>query len=827
MSVLWALVSTGSSQSEKPARVDFSREVLPILSENCFFCHGPDANRRKAKLRLDDEANAKLDREDGAVIVPRHSGKSLIMQRLESTDPEEVMPPPATHKKLSARQVGLIKRWIDEGAVWGKHWAFTPIRRPAIPKLKLSGAPVSHPIDAFVLQRLRDEKLGFSAPAEKTTLIRRITLDLTGLPPTLEEVEAFLRDTSVEAYEKVVDRLLASPAYGERMAWDWMEIARYADSNGYQGDSDRTMWPWRDWVVKAFNSNLPYDQFTLWQLAGDLLSDAQEDQKLATAFCRNHPINGEGGRIAEENRVDYVMDMTETTATTWLGLTFACTRCHDHKFDPLTRQDYFGLFAFFNRTPVDGGGGDPQTKPLLELLTPDQRARLTQLETNVLVAAAKLDQTELDAFPRETGKPASESSGASPLPEDVKGILKKTVHQRDQGNLETLEQHFEKTLTNYVVLARELRQALSARDTYSRQIPRVMVMADLEKPRPTFILEKGLYNKPGAEIKPGTPAILPAYTGPPPTNRLDLARWLVAPENPLPARVTVNRLWQMFFGVGLAKAAEDFGVKGEFPVHPELLDYLAAELRDSGWDVKQLVRLIVTSRTYRQSSKTTETLRQHDPDNRLLARGARFRMPSWMLRDQALAASGLLVRKLGGPPVKSYQPAGVWEETTFGKKKYKQDHGEALYRRSLYIFWRRIIGPTEFFDTPSRMTCTVKPTRNNSPLHALTTLNDTTYVEAARQLAQRIMTSANSPQQRAALAFRLVLARTPQRHEQQLLLEGWERAQTQFARDLENARNLLTVGESPADTGLDPVEHAAWTVACLIVLNLDEALTKE
>ena len=666
-----------------------------------------------------------------------------------------------------------------------------------------------------------------SPPAEKATLIRRVTLDLTGLPPTPQEVDAFLKDTSTNAYEKVVDRLLASPAYGERMAWDWMEVARYADSNGYQGDADRTMWPWRDWVIKAFNSNMPYDKFTILQLAGDLVPNATEEDKLATAFCRNHPINGEGGRIAEESRVDYGMDMTETTGTTWLGLTFNCTRCHDHKFDPLTRRDYYAMFAFFNQTPVDGGGGNPQTPPILEIGTPEQRTKMAELEKRFRAAALRVENAEKKLFPRPEKKKVSESPVVKEFTPEIKTLLDKAAGRLSETDAETLAKEFEKTQPDYAKDLRETKEALKARTGFSKNVPKVMVMEEMKSPRKTFVLDKGLYSKPVEEISAATPAKLPALPENASRNRLGLAQWIVSAENPLTSRVTVNRFWQMFFGNGLVKTSEDFGTKGELPSHPELLDWLASEFRESGWDVKKLVRLIVTSGTYRQSSRVTSDLHERDPENRLLSRGPRFRMPSWMLRDQALAASGLLVKKIGGAPVKPYQPAGVWEEATFGNKKYKQDEGDALYRRSLYTFWRRIIGPTLFFDTPSRMTCNVKPTRNNTPLHALTTLNDITYVEAARHLAERVMTVSSDPNVRTEKAFQLVLARKPSDEELQLLTASCRQAQTQFSSSPEDAKEFLAIGESKRNETIDPIEHAAWTATCLAILNLDETLTKE
>jgi mono/diheme cytochrome c family protein len=790
--------------------VDFDRTILPILSDNCFFCHGPDAKRRKGDLRLDEEAGARRKNPDGvAAIVPGQSARSELFRRVTSKDREDVMPPPKSNKTLSRAQIDALRKWIDSGAKWGEHWAFRPLEKPQPP------AGSRHPIDAFILARLARENLKLSPEADRVTLLRRATLDLTGLPPAPEETSAFLADRSPDAYERVVDRLLASPRFGERMAWDWMEVSRYADSNGYQGDGERTAWPWRDWIVKAFNDNLPYDQFTVWQLAGDLLPEATHDQKLATGFCRNHPINGEGGRISEENRVDYVMDMTETMGTVWLGLTLTCSRCHDHKFDPILKKDYYGLFAFFNQTPVTGGGGDPQTAPVLDLATDEQKAGLARLDAEFSVAARGAKDVEDGIIPEEL------EDGAK-----IREFLKTSPEKRSRQQLDDLAKACEKAAPEVAKAVRALRELSDRRSNARKAVARVMIMEDLTAPRKTYTLDKGLYDKRQEEVSAGVPGRLPPLEAGAPRNRLGLARWLVSSSNPLPARVTVNRFWQMLFGIGLTKTVEDFGHQGEYPVHRDLLNWLAADFRDSGWDVKRLLRLIVTSATYRQSSRVPPELLEIDPQNRLLARGPRFRLPSWMIRDQALAASGLLVGTLGGAPVKPYQPANVWEEATFGGKTYKQDHGEALYRRSLYVFWRRIIGPTMFFDTQSRSACTVKPTRTNTPLHALATLNDPAYVEAARALAGGALKESQDAA-RLDLAFRRVLARSPKDAERQVLLGGLRRLRVEFAARPDDAKKLLKVGESKRDESLDPVEHAAWTSLCLSILNLDEAVTRE
>ncbi len=819
----------------------FSRDILPILSDNCFKCHGPDEAQREADLRLDDEAGAKRNEDGIAIIAPGHSEGSELMRRL-TADESERMPPVDSNLSLTDQEIDLIRRWIDAGAEWGGHWAYEPPTRPAVPAPNSAAAPLN-PIDAFIADRLAAENLKPSPAAEKATLIRRVTLNLTGLPPTPAEVEAFVGDAAPDSYERLVERLLASPAYGERMAWDWLNAARYADSNGYQGDGERTMWPWRDWVVVAFNRNLPYDDFTRWQLAGDLLPDATFEQKLATGFLRNHMINGEGGRIPEENRVEYVFDMAETTGTVWLGLTFNCCRCHDHKFDPLLRRDYYSLFAFFNQTPVDGGGGNPQTPPVLEVPSPEQAAHRTELAAAITQARSALDAYELTFFPRDEAQTPDQSESAAAAPDNIREVLKLAAADRNRDQLRTLEQHFEPQSAEYASHLRAVREQLEARDGLEGSIPRVMVMADRPEYRQTFMLDKGLYNKTEDEVHAAFPEFLddavasapplddPSTIDPGPSThltRLDLANWLLAPENPLTARVTVNRIWQQFFGIGLVKTPEDFGVQGEKPSHPELLDWLAVEFVESGWDVKHLCRLIVTSAAYRQSSRAAPELIERDPENRLLARGSRYRLPSWMIRDQALAASGLMVSTIGGAPVKPYQPAGVWEEATFGNKQYQQDHGPALYRRSLYTFWRRIVGPTMFFDSAARQVCTVKVARTNTPLHALATLNDVQYVEAARMLAERLLQEpVASDADRMDDAFRTLLARPPGDDEAAVLTAALDRLKREFGDDPEVAKELLAVGESPRDPSLDAVEHAAWTALCNALFNLDESLVRE
>ncbi|VTT96792.1 chromosome segregation protein : Uncharacterized protein OS=Planctomyces limnophilus (strain ATCC 43296 / DSM 3776 / IFAM 1008 / 290) GN=Plim_1526 PE=4 SV=1: PSCyt1: PSCyt2: PSD1 [Gemmataceae bacterium] len=822
LSVLSALAFAPAALADDK-RVDFARDVLPILSDKCFQCHGPDEKTRRADLRLDIKEEALKP----PVVVVGKAAESELVKRLAPEDPKELMPPPKSNKKLSAAEIATLKAWIDQGAAWGQHWAFVKPVRPAVPDVRDARFPIKNPIDAFVSQRLAREKLAPQPEADKERLIRRVTLDLTGLPPTLGEVDAFLKDDTPTAYEAVVERLLKSPRYGERMAWDWLDAARYADSNGYQGDGERTMWPWRDWVVRAFNDNVPYDRFTVEQIAGDLLPNATKEQALATGFNRNHMINGEGGRIAEENRVEYVFDQAETVGTVWLGLTFTCSRCHDHKFDPLSKRDYFRLFAYFNQSPVNGGGGSGQQPPVIEVGTPEQeqKRRAAQSALDDLV----LKVTPVEQRLREAAAKGKDGKPEALLPQPVDAALRKGPGDRTDPNFDELAKHFKNAEPEYVKLLAEVRRAKQARDAAAQSVPKVMVMADLLQPRETFMYTRGDYQKKEGKVVPGTPAVFGAGPWLPAVRetRLDLARWIVSPDNPLTARVTVNRFWQTFFGTGLVKTSEDFGVQGERPSHPELLDWLAVEFVEAKWDVKHLVRLIVTSAAYRRSAVVTAELRERDPDNRLLARGPRYRLPAWAIRDQALAASGLLTPTVGGPPVKPYQPAGIWEEATFGNKRYQQDKGEALYRRSLYVFWRRIVGPTMFFDAASRQTCSVKSTTTNTPLHALATLNDPTYVEAARALAQLVMEQGGATDaERAAFAYRRATCRKPSESQVKILVSAVEKQRSIFAADKSAAAKLLKVGESPRNEKLDATDHAALTVVCLTLLNLDEVLNK-
>ncbi len=632
-----------------PAAVDaafpasYGRDVRPILAENCFSCHGQDLNRRKADLRLDTQGGQRAD----GVVVPGKPDESELVRRILSANPREMMPPPRSNRKLSAGQKETLRRWIAEGARFEGHWAFRAPVRPPVPQVQ----GVTHPIDAFVRHRLLAEKLSPAPEAGRATLLRRVTLDLTGLPPTPEELDAFLGDRSPGAYEQVIDRLLASRHYGERMALPWLDAARYADSNGFQQDGDTFQWVWRDWVVKAMNDNMPFDRFTIEQLAGDLLPNATLAQKVATGFNRNHLVNGEGGAIAEEQRFNILFDRVDVTATNWLGLTLACAQCHDHKYDPLTQRDYYSLLAAFNNVSESGGAGRQSSKmrvspPFLEAATPEQKATAASLDK--IAADLRSALAEKQKLWRQRAR------------EDrsLADILKDPAKAKD---------HFEgKVEPKLAALVKAAEN--EAKDYRANEMPKVMVMAD-DRPRETHILDRGEYLKKKEKVGFAVPAFLPPLPNGVPPNRLGLAKWLVAPEQPLTARVAVNRAWQTFFGAGLVKTSEDFGVQGDVPIHQDLLDWLAVEFRATGWDVKRLHRLIVTSATYKQSARVSADALAHDPENRLYGRFPRVRLPAMLLRDVALAASGLLDRRVGGKPVYPYQPEGIWETLAITRER--------------------------------------------------------------------------------------------------------------------------------------------------------------
>jgi hypothetical protein len=787
--VLAALLAGPSSHLE------FNRDVRPILADHCASCHGPDVAQRKAGLRLDTRKAALLGGESGPAIVPGKPEESEALIRILSDDPDEQMPPPKSRKPLTLAQKETLRRWIAEGASYQPHWAYLTPKRPEVPRVSRVDW-LRNPIDSFILDRLEREGLSPSPEADPATLVRRVTLDLTGLPPTLAEVDAYICNPSAEGYNRVVDRLLASPHFGERMAVDWLDAARFADTNGYQVDRDREMYAWRDWVIRAYNANKPFDAFTVEQIAGDLLPGATVDQRIATGFHRNHMMNEEGGVIPEEFLAEYTADRVETTAAVWLGQTFLCARCHDHKFDPFTQRDFYGLKAFFHNVPEPGVGNyganiRRNNPPMIRLLSAAAEAKLAALNQELAGLKARL---------------AKLTERKEKLSDKVK---------LEQKALETQAAAVSKKI-----------------DAADLEVPTALVMEEMAEPRPTFILVRGAYDKKGERVSPATPASLNPMAAGLPHNRLGLARWLVDPGNPLSARVTVNRLWQSFFGTGLVRTAEDFGTQGEAPSHPELLDWLATEFTASQWDVKRLVRTIVTSATYRQASRLTPLLRERDPDNRLLARGPRFRLQAEFVRDQALAASGLLVRAIGGPSVKPYHPPGLYEQVVTGSSAdtYVQDKGTALYRRSLYTYWKRSVpNPAMLaFDAPFRETCTLRRPRTNTPLQALNLMNDPTYVEAARCLAERMLREGGkTADAQLAFGFRLVTARTPRPREKTILEGAFGRALAGFQADRTSAAALLSVGKSAADSSLDVSHLAALTTVASTLLNLDEVIMKD
>ncbi len=1077
------------------AVIQFNRDIRPILSDKCFACHGPDATAKKIKLRLDSEAPATTDLGRGRrAIVPGNPDQSELIKRITHTDESMRMPPVSSNRTLTAQEIQTLTEWVRQGAKWESHWSFIAPVRPQLPKVKNSAWP-KNPIDYFVLARLEQAGLQPSPEADRTTLLRRVSLDLTGLPPSVQELDDFLNDKSPNAYEKVVDRLLASPRYGERMAFNWLNAARYADTNGYQIDGERFMWRWRDWVINAFNQNKLFDQFTIEQLGGDLLPHPTLDQRIATAFNRNHRSNSEDGLIPDEYAVEYMVDRVDTTSTVFLGLTIGCARCHNHKYDPLTQKEYYQLFAYFNSIPEDGRAHNyGNSPPWIAAPTPEQQQRMTRLEAELAAAQAqvnKLSNTHaaqierwakglkkddnLQWFPADDlivrhamdekapvelvsavdhidmakpnekfgpkekpdasktgfreGSPSfvpsptgqgvtfdgklffdagnianfnfrdrlvdykdqfalsawfradAEQSGAivtrikdTPYEKDynlpkargyglffnngklhfnvvgvwaddswrvetadpvsvqrwhhVVAIFDSTQpYERAQIYLDGRKQNLKvnngrlfRTFNDDSALLRigggggaeyrfrgqidEVRIYKSAPDADSlamlacadsiqfiaaipptkrtegqrlkllnawmdkaapptirhsweqlrerkankvkleSEFPTVMVMQELPQPRPAHILRRGAYDLPGEIVLRGLPASLsPASTQP--ANRLEFAKWLVSAENPLTARVTVNRFWQMLFGTGIVKTVEDFGSQGELPSHPELLDWLAVTFRDGNaetknasqstirnpqsWDIKSLLKTIVASATYRQESKRNP--QSDDPDNRLLARGARFRLTAEMIRDQALFASGLLVEKTGGPSVKTYQPAGLLKDMVFSNMtNYAQDKGEGLWRRSLYTYWKRtILNPSMLvFDATAREQCTVRETRTNTPLQALNLMNDVTYVEAARMLAERMMLmGGDTAPKRLTWVFRTMTSRFPDNQELAMLQNNLDAQLNYFRTQPQAAEKLLLMGEKRNNASLNSAELAAYTMIASLMLNLDEVITRQ
>ncbi len=751
-----ALLMLVIAGNEVRADVSYNRDVLPILSAKCFTCHGVDKAQRKADLRLDVREQALAQRDDQRAIVPGKPNQSELIRRISTTDPDEVMPPAGEGESLGENEKRILKQWIAEGAVYETHWAFqTPRKRP-VPSVTAWGRSE---IDGFVYTQLADAGLTPQKPASREEWIRRVSFDLTGLPPTIGEVDDFLADRNKRAFEHVVDRLLSSSRYGERMAMWWLDGARYGDSHGYDNDLENSQWPWRNWVIDAFNENMPFDRFTVEQLAGDLIPNASEDQIIATAFNRNHRIQTEGGAIDEEWRTEYVIDRVETAAAVWMGLTLGCARCHDHKYDPISQKEFYQLFALFNNLDEKGfinnlrGSAEPRIR---------YQANRFQQRAATIKARIK-DKSALD---------------------------------KAMAELEA-------------------------------QYPYVMVMRDMEKPRQAFVLVRGQYNAPSEEVTPGLPEALPALRNDQQVTRLSFARWLVNGRHPLTARVVVNRLWEQLFGTGIVESSENLGIQAEWPSHPDLLDWLAVDFVESGWDIKRLLKKMVMSATYRQSHVIDEKRLSRDPKNRLLSRGPRCRLQAEMVRDQALAISGLLHEQVGGSSVRPYQPAGLWKEVE-KRGTYQQSKGKSLYRRSLYTAIRRTVVTPELviFDMPSREVCTVKRSRTNTPLQALALMNNVTYVEASKKFAERMMAHGTKPVEKLAWGFRCATLRQPTKSELSVLLAGYQRRVAVYRKDPRRADALLKQGESQISGDFDKAEIAAVTTVANILLNLDEIINK-
>lgn len=1017
-----------TSHAAEPAAIDFNRTIRPILSSTCFKCHGPDAEERKGGLRLDVREGALQKLESGAqAIVPGKIDESELVRRILSTDDSERMPPPSNQKQLTDKDKEALRTWVAQGAEYRQHWSFRKVERPALPVVKNSAWP-RNGIDRFILARLEAAGLNPSPEADRTTLIRRVTLDLTGLPPTPQEVDEFLADNQPNAYERLVDRLMTTSQYAERLTVDWLDAARFADTNGYHIDNGRDMSRWREWVINAFAKNMPYDQFTVEQLAGDLLPNATLSQKIASGFNRNHMINFEGGAIPEEYHMAYIVDRVNTTGTVFMGLTVGCAQCHDHKYDALTQKEYYQLYAFFYNVPENGlDGGAGNAVPLVKAPTADQQQQLDELQRQAEAVEQRLaaPQAQLDAAQQDWERTAIKSSevawttlnpttiksaGGAMFSKEEDGSLKLTgpnaatdtytlvapvaleqitalrlellpdstlpgggpgrsvngnvvlTDVRLQSTLEgaaPVDLKFQKAtadfsqetfpvahaidanrqsgwaihplvgkphaaifelaeplapksttvLTAYfdfqsqfaqhqpghirvsvtnaaephrmqqlpdnirqiLALAADARSAdqqaalrayyranvspegrkwqgelvaiRKQRADIDKAIPSAMVMQEMTPARETRLLIRGQYDKKGDSVTAAVPASLPQLPKNAPANRLGLAQWLISPEHPLMSRVTVNRYWQMVFGYGLVKTSDDFGSQGELPSHPELLDWLAAEFiqptyaKDAqSWDVKGLLKLLVTSAAYRQQSAVGRELLLKDPENRLLARGSRHRLQIEFIRDQALFVSGLLDKRVGGASVSPYQPAGLWEELmsradgkNWTAQEYSQSHGADLYRRTMYTFWKRTCPPPSLvtFDAPDRETCTVRRARTNTPLQALVLLNDPTYVEASRKLAERIMQEGGtSVEDRITFAFRTVLTRPPKPQELSVLKNIYAQQFDRFRQDESAAEKLLKVGEAPRNEQLNATELATWATLSSVLLNLDETVTK-
>jgi len=853
--------------ADKPAAksgIDFSRAIRPLLANKCLKCHGPGRLNGDNDLRLDRPKSA-----IGTAIVPGRPDQSELIKRVTSKDPKKRMPPPESKLELTGKDIELLKKWISEGADYTVHWSFVSPVRPDVPGVKRSDW-ILNTIDRFVLSRIERAGLKPSPATDRESLIRRLTFDLTGLPPTEREIDRFLSDKSLRAYERLVDRLLSSQHYGERMAQTWLDLARFGDTNGYENDSDRSMWLYRDWVINAFNTNMPFDRFALEQVAGDLLPHASSSQRIASGFNRNTTYNEEGGSDPEEFQVVYAVERASTTGTVFMGLTLGCAQCHEHKYDPISQEEFYSFYAFFNSVDGEKGaqGHDIPLPPLLVLSTPQQEVESQQL-TKDLETLDKTIATELAKVklpqpasgekppasgapdgaappkPKPTGKDHDGYFGKQPdwevhakkhlidkLPKEIRNLLNVEAGERDAKQKTTLANHFIRfgysPARKVFTPLNERHKTLTDRQAKLKTLtPSTMVMKEMPKRRPAFLLLRGDFQQKGAKVEPNVPAIFKALPEDAPRNRLGLARWLVDPEHPLTARVVVNRLWTRFFGTGLVRTPEDFGVRGEFPTHPGLLDWLAVEFMRIGWNVKALQKRIVMSATYRQDSRFDAAIGRRDPYNRLLTRQNRFRLSAESIRDTALAVGGLLDDRIGGPSVYPFQPKGYYSDK--GRWKWPQSSGRDLYRRGIYTFWRRTTTYPSFqiFDAPTRETCTVQRPRTNTPLQALVTLNERTFVQAAHGLAVRVLRGADkSAKLRLDHAFRVVVGRRPDQSEHRILGEILESQLKHYRQDTKAAQALVSQGTVDSK-GLDVATLAAWTSLANVLLNLDETITRD
>ncbi|MBI2827110.1 MAG: PSD1 domain-containing protein [Planctomycetia bacterium] len=805
--------------------IDFNRDIRPILSDKCFRCHGPDSGARQAELRLDREESAKADRDGNPAIVPGKPEASELVRRITADDEAERMPPKESHKELSPREIALLTRWVADGAVWLPHWAYIPPKRHPLPDVGDAHWPI-HALDRFILSRLEAEGLAPSPDADRVTLARRLYIDLAGLPPRPEEVDAFLADDGPQAYERLVDRLLASPHFGERMAMYWLDLVRYADTVGYHGDQEHPISPYRDYVIEAFNENLRFDQFTREQLAGDLMPEPTLRQKIATGYNRVLQTSHEGGVQPKEYLAIYAADHVRNLSAVWLGATMGCSQCHDHKYDPYTTRDFYSMAAFF--ADVDeaqhltkGVDKSPTIRaPEMELLTEEERARLAGLEARLKALEA----------PQQPAAAASSNDADAPKAASGSGARKETEPNSSAADPPKSESPPPSDKERKKEIA-ALRKQMDAIHNRAR---RTMITVSIE-PRTMRILPRGNWlDESGPIVQPEVPAFLGHLdVGDRRATRLELARWLTDAEHGvggLTARVLVNRLWYLFFGVGLSRSLDDFGAQGEPPVHPELLDTLAVELVESGWDVKRLVKLLVTSRAYRQASLDTPALHERDPSNRLVGRQSRFRYPAETVRDAALVTSGLLVDQTGGPSVKPYQPAGYYRHLNFPEREYQIDKDQRQWRRGVYVHWQRqYLHPMlKAFDAPSREECTAERPTSNTPLAALVLLNDPTFVEAARAFATRIIASGGATtDERLDFALRQAVSRTATTDERRVLGHLLDDSRKYYQDHPQAAAELVAVGLAPAPETADRGELAAWTILARTILSLNEPLTRK